>query len=80
MEKDLVRDFGRIKDDYVPVIPIDLQKKLVHEYRADVNARDLIKNTDLEKSLVRNIGRTDDDHQPVIPYDLEKQLVRDFDG
>ena len=24
MEKDLVRDFGRIKDDYVPVIPIDL--------------------------------------------------------
>ena len=52
----------------------------MHEYRADVNARDLIKNTDLEKSLVRNIGRTDDDHQPVIPYDLEKQLVRDFDG
>ena len=58
MEKELVRDFARKKDEYPEVvIPYDLEKKIVHQFGGDNCPAMLLKNNNLEKELVRNFGR-----------------------
>ena len=64
MEKELVRDFGRLKDQYPDVvIPVDLEKQIVRDFGGDQCPTLLVKNNNLEKELVRNFGREKDGDQ-----------------
>ena len=48
MEKELVRNFARNVDDYPEtVIPIDLEKKIIHEFGGDRCPTALVKNNNL---------------------------------
>ena len=55
-----MRNIGRKRSGEeleAPVIPYDLEKKLVRDFDGERRPEDLVKNQDLEKDLVRNFGR-----------------------
>lgn len=35
LEKELVRNFGRVDDEHEPVIPYDLEKQIVRDFDGD---------------------------------------------
>ena len=67
----MIRNFARNRDDIdypAPVIPYDLEKKLVRDFGGDERPEELIENKNLEKELVRNFGQKDGF---VMPEDMQ---------